>query len=277
MNPSSRRTGKVAFFVALNQLVNPNSWNRALGDSIDGFEQWKTSNDLAYFFLDAVDETRLKGQSDFEQALSEVLVALGKCMSRVHFVISSRPTDWSIDGVRAAVDKYLGKPIATALSALKETPASAIGTSGTMVNVVRLPAANAIEPLVVSLEPLSISEAKRLAEAFDVQEANAFWDTDELRKVTQSSYGIFAGRPTAWAVLRFTKRRAQWVEGEQWHPEQRATCEPDGSYLLKVPYSDDRELLGDILRFGADVQVLEPPELRAKVQSTLLDALKRYI
>ena len=102
-------------------------------------------------------------------------------------------------------------------------------------------------------------------------------DTTQLRKVTQSSYGIFAGQPTAWAVMRFNKHRAQWVEGELWHPQQMATREPDGSYLLKVPYSDDRELLGDILRFGADVQVLEPPELRAKVQNTLLDAVKRYI
>lgn len=102
-------------------------------------------------------------------------------------------------------------------------------------------------------------------------------DTDEMRKVTQSSYGIFAGQPTAWAVMRFTKHRAQWVESELWHPQQLTTREPDGSYLLKVPYSDDRELLGDILRFGADVQVLEPPELRAKVQNTLLDAVKRYI
>jgi len=48
-------------------------------------------------------------------------------------------------------------------------------------------------------------------------------------------------------------------------------------YLLKVPYSDDRELLGDILRFGADVQVLEPKELRAKVQKTLLEAVGKYI
>jgi len=101
--------------------------------------------------------------------------------------------------------------------------------------------------------------------------------TAELRRVTQGSYGIFAGQPTEWAVLRFTKYRAQWVEGELWHPQQMAIREPDGSYLLKVPYSDDRELLGDILRFGADVQVLEPKELRAKVQRTLLEAVGRYV
>lgn len=102
-------------------------------------------------------------------------------------------------------------------------------------------------------------------------------DIDELRRVTLSSYGIFAGQPIAWATLRFTSQRAQWVESEMWHPQQMSAREPDGSYLLKVPYSDDRELLGDILRYGADVQVLEPPELRAKVQTTLLDAVKRYI
>jgi predicted DNA-binding transcriptional regulator YafY len=102
-------------------------------------------------------------------------------------------------------------------------------------------------------------------------------DTAELRRVTQGSYGIFGGQPTAWAMLRFSKHRAQWVEGEQWHPQQIATREPDGSYLLKVPYSDDRELLGDVLRFGADVQVLEPKELRAKVQKTLLEAAGTYI
>ena len=101
--------------------------------------------------------------------------------------------------------------------------------------------------------------------------------TDELRRITQGGYGIFAGQPVAWAVMRFSKHRAQWVEGEMWHPQQLATSEPDGSYLLKVPYSDDRELLGDILRFGADVQVLEPKELRAKVQKTLLEAVGKYI
>ena len=102
-------------------------------------------------------------------------------------------------------------------------------------------------------------------------------DTTELRKVTQASYGIFSGQPTGWAVLRFTPHRAQWVESEVWHPEQITAVEPDGSYMLKVPYSDDRELLGDILRFGADVQVLAPKELRAKVQKTLLEAVGKYI
>jgi hypothetical protein len=240
-----RSSGKAAFFVALNQLVNPQSWSRALAESYDGYGQWMASNETAYFFLDAVDEARLKGQSDFEQALSEVRLALGKRMSRVHFVISSRPPDWSIDGVRAAVDKYLGKPIATALSALKETPASAIGTSGTTVNVVQLPAANAIEPLVVSLEPLSKSEAKRLAEAFDVQEANAFWDT-----VSDGSYEFMATRPLdlGWMVRLWNEKRSLGTYRDliEFNIENRLT-EVNPSYL-----AEGAVLSQDQLREGSE-------------------------
>jgi predicted DNA-binding transcriptional regulator YafY len=102
-------------------------------------------------------------------------------------------------------------------------------------------------------------------------------DAHEMRRATQSSYGIFGGAPTDWAVLRFSSVRARWVESEVWHPDQVGVFEPNGTYLLKVPYSDDRELLGDILRFGADVQVVSPPQLRTRVHSALLDAARNYV
>ena len=92
-----------------------------------------------------------------------------------------------------------------------------------------------------------------------------------------AGYGIFGGTPRAWAKLRFTKERARWLERETWHPQQESHTEADGSYVLSAPYSDDREIVGDIVRFGADVQVLEPAELRTKVQKGLLEAVGKYV
>jgi predicted DNA-binding transcriptional regulator YafY len=40
----------------------------------------------------------------------------------------------------------------------------------------------------------------------------------------------------------------------------------DGSYLLKVPYFDDRELINDILRHGSQVDVLGPDELKTRLK-----------
>ncbi len=92
-----------------------------------------------------------------------------------------------------------------------------------------------------------------------------------------TGYGIFSGSPKGWAKLRFTPERARWVAGECWHAQQESAFEEDGSYVLSFPYADDRELVGDIMRFGADVQVLGPAALRTRVQKGLLAAVAGYL
>jgi predicted DNA-binding transcriptional regulator YafY len=109
----------------------------------------------------------------------------------------------------------------------------------------------------------------RSAPAIDVKEA-------ELDAALGSGYGIFAGRDVTWAKLRFSPVAARWVAAESWHPKQRAAHEADGSYVLEIPYSDDRELLRDILKHGADVEVLAPESLRERVKAALAEAVRRY-
>ena len=89
-------------------------------------------------------------------------------------------------------------------------------------------------------------------------------------------YGIFAGSATSIAVLRFEPVRARWVSRETWHPRQEGHFELDGAWVLRLPFSDPRELVMDILKYGADVEVLAPPELRDEVQAQHARAAARY-
>jgi len=98
----------------------------------------------------------------------------------------------------------------------------------------------------------------------------------ELDEYLKSGYGIFAGRKVAWATLRFTPLAARWVAAQTWHSKQKARFEDDGSYVLEIPYSDDRELTMDILKYGPDVEVLGPAALRKRVAEQLKGAVKRY-
>jgi predicted DNA-binding transcriptional regulator YafY len=66
------------------------------------------------------------------------------------------------------------------------------------------------------------------------------------------------------------------VAAEQWHPRQRSSFAADGSYRLEVPYSNPTELVMDILRHGAGVEVLAPSELRQAVEQELARALAAY-
>jgi predicted DNA-binding transcriptional regulator YafY len=86
-----------------------------------------------------------------------------------------------------------------------------------------------------------------------------------MDEVLGPGYGIFSGRSLQHAKLRFTPERARWVAQETWHPKQKGQHEADGSWLLEFPYADHRELIMDILKFGADVEVLAPPDLRSRV------------
>ena len=98
----------------------------------------------------------------------------------------------------------------------------------------------------------------------------------DIKVIMQSGYGIFGGEANHWAKLKFSAIRARWVQAEEWHPEQKGTVNKDGTYTLEFPYSDERELLGDILRFGAEVKVLAPPALQQKLSNELTKALNQY-
>jgi predicted DNA-binding transcriptional regulator YafY len=91
-----------------------------------------------------------------------------------------------------------------------------------------------------------------------------------------AGYGIYGGKALKLASLRFAPEAAQWVAHEVWHSDQKQELLADGSLRLSLPYSDDTELVMDLLRHGPDVQVQGPPELRRRVVERLQAALAGY-
>jgi predicted DNA-binding transcriptional regulator YafY len=101
-------------------------------------------------------------------------------------------------------------------------------------------------------------------------------DTSELDAHLASSYGIFSGQPKAWATIRFSSHAARWVADEHWHSQQQGIWVPDGRYELRVPYSNSRELLMDVLKYGPDAEIMSPVPLREEMKIMLQLALGTY-
>ena len=97
----------------------------------------------------------------------------------------------------------------------------------------------------------------------------------ELDAVFTVGYGIFSGGNLSWATLQFSPDKARWVSKESWHPQQQSHFDADGNYILTFPYSDDRELVMDILRHVPEVTVLEPVALRDRVMFMLEEGIAR--
>jgi len=97
----------------------------------------------------------------------------------------------------------------------------------------------------------------------------------ELHAALDAGYGIFSGKSLEWAELVFSPERARWVSQETWHPQQVGRLADDGSYHLRIPYSDPRELAMEILRHVPEVKVVSPASLRRRVVTQLEAALQK--
>lgn len=107
-------------------------------------------------------------------------------------------------------------------------------------------------------------------------DAGVATDAASVTRLAGRGYGIFLGEEVEWADLRFTPERARWVGDEVWHPKQEDHRVDDGSLRRRLPFTDPTELVFEILRHGADVEVLGPLSLRERIAATLREAAANY-
>lgn len=83
-------------------------------------------------------------------------------------------------------------------------------------------------------------------------------------QILRSAWSIFLGEQTVKIDLRFSPRVKERVLETQWHPSQSTADDPDypGHLRLSVQVADTTDMLPWIRGWGADVEVLEPVELR---------------
>lgn len=117
-------------------------------------------------------------------------------------------------------------------------------------------------------------DAIRVAELLDkrAKDVEEKW----LDATLGSGYGIFSGQDITWATLVFSAERARWVSTERWHPMQQGKWLDDGRYELKVPYTNDTELVMDIMKYGEDCTVVSPRSLIEKISLQYERGLQHY-
>jgi len=116
----------------------------------------------------------------------------------------------------------------------------------------------------------------RITAALLLDEAAVDRSEAELNQHLASSYGILSGQPKAQATIRFSPHAARWVADEHWHSQQRGEWLKDGRYELKLPYSNSRELLMDVLKYGPDAEIVAPVSLREEMKIMLQLAVGAY-
>lgn len=125
-------------------------------------------------------------------------------------------------------------------------------------------------------EALRSFAVDRIGHAHLLDETAQDLPESQLDEHLAAGYGIFSGPPKAWATIVFSAKAARWVADTHWHSRQEGRFLADGRYELRLPYSNGKELLMDVLRYGADAQVIAPVALREQARANLQLALAQY-
>jgi proteasome accessory factor B len=91
-----------------------------------------------------------------------------------------------------------------------------------------------------------------------------------------SALGVLGGRGDYFVVIRFKASVADRVREREWHESQELRDLPDGGLELSLRLGALAEVERWILTWGAEAEVLEPRELRARLKSAAAALARTY-
>lgn len=97
----------------------------------------------------------------------------------------------------------------------------------------------------------------------------------ELLRHIENSWGIWMGHPVQ-VKLKFANHQYQRLRETRWHKNETVTMQSDGSIIWEALVNEPQEMLPWIRGWGADVEVLEPIELREQIISEAEATLRLY-
>lgn len=104
-----------------------------------------------------------------------------------------------------------------------------------------------------------ICQARLLDESFELPGG---FDGPELLK---NAWGVMYGKDLVEVRLRFAASATRRLKESVWHPSQKVEDCDDGGCVLSLKINHTLEIENWILGWGHQVEVLSPPELRAKM------------
>ena len=246
--------GKYVFFIPLNQILNNETWRREINISKPNFVEWEQSSEDGYFFLDSIDEARLASHAAFRTALSVIRDGLSVHMARVRIIISSRITDLEVEDVKNAIQEHLIVPIEVSQKEAElELNPSSYSTTYNITDESENSIPEKFDEFVFSLDPLSRTEAERLAIHFQVIEPKKFWSA-----VDDGDYEFMITRP-----LDLNRMVGQW--------NKKGAL---GTYLELMEENVSNRLTETNANYESDNTNLSPEKLRTGVE--LLAAVTEF-
>ena len=100
--------------------------------------------------------------------------------------------------------------------------------------------------------------------------------TTSIKEYIRRNFGLMNSGVAVEVCLRFSPDIAPWIVEQVWHPGQKLTRDPDSAIRLTFPVADFKEIKREILRYGSQIEVIYPEEMRKEVKKEITEMKKIY-
>ena len=101
-------------------------------------------------------------------------------------------------------------------------------------------------------------------------------DLPPIKEYLRRNFGVMAGGNPTFVALRFSPAVSPLIAEQEWFEAQEVSVGQDGSLNLRFPVSGFAEVIREILKYGGDVEVVEPVELRDAIKEEIRRMGKLY-
>lgn len=186
-----RRDGRRAYFLRLEQLCVDFETAFEIG-TLEEFNEWLETSEPAWFFLDSVDEARLRGPKQFEDAIRRLSVKIAIHRQRSYVYITSRDGVWRPYTDLRFINEKL--PYITYGGSEKEFKDTLPDSDEdeiihSTINT-DIPESKLIDPSVFTLDDLNDDQVRKFAVASEVPCLDDF-----IKAIKVAEAEIYTGRP----------------------------------------------------------------------------------
>jgi predicted DNA-binding transcriptional regulator YafY len=96
----------------------------------------------------------------------------------------------------------------------------------------------------------------------------------DFEEYCKTAFQVIGGEPQLIRI-RFSPEQALYIAERTWHESQKLETQPDGSVILSLTVANLWEVKRWLIGWGADAEVIDPPELRQSVFDECTKILKR--
>ncbi|MFK7032557.1 helix-turn-helix transcriptional regulator [Flavobacterium oreochromis] len=98
----------------------------------------------------------------------------------------------------------------------------------------------------------------------------------DIEKEYRHAFGVETYAPAQKVVLEFTWQQGNYIKSFPLHSSQKVLSDTDNALLVELFIHPTNDLIMELMRFGAEVKVVEPEVLRNTIKDRVTEMIKLY-